>query len=153
MKVVIALGSNLGDRAENISKAVSELTKIIEVTHLSTIYETDPVGGPEQPDYLNAVLIGESELDPADLLTKTLEIESALGRTREVRWGARTLDIDLIIAGDVVSNSEFLILPHPRAHERAFVLEPWLEIEPDAVLPGRGSVAALLSQISIESSL
>ncbi len=153
MKVVIALGSNLGDRAENISKAVSELNKIIEVTHLSTIYETDPVGGPEQPDYLNAVLIGESELDPADLLTKTLEIESALGRTREVRWGARTLDIDLIIAGDVVSNSEFLILPHPRAHERAFVLEPWLEIEPDAVLPGRGSVAALLSQISIESSL
>lgn len=150
MKVVIALGSNLGDRAENISKAVSELTKIIEVTHLSTIYETDPVGGPEQPDYLNAVLIGKSELDPADLLTKTLEIESALGRTREVRWGARTLDIDLIIAGDVVSNSEFLILPHPRAHERAFVLEPWLEIEPDAVLPGRGSVAALLSQLSIE---
>ena len=150
MKVVIALGSNLGDRAENISKAVSELNKIIEVTHLSTIYETDPVGGPEQPDYLNAVLIGESELDPADLLTKTLEIESALGRTREVRWGARTLDIDLIVAGDVVSNSEFLILPHPRAHERAFVLEPWLEIEPDAVLPGRGSVAALLSQLSIE---
>lgn len=150
MKVVIALGSNLGDRAENISKAVSELNKIIEVTHLSTIYETDPVGGPEQPDYLNAVLIGESELDPADLLTKTLEIESALGRTREVRWGARTLDIDLITAGDVVSNSEFLILPHPRAHERAFVLEPWLEIEPDAVLPGRGSVAALLSQLSIE---
>jgi 2-amino-4-hydroxy-6-hydroxymethyldihydropteridine diphosphokinase len=153
MKVVIALGSNLGDRAENISKAVSELNKIIEVTHLSTIYETDPVGGPEQPDYLNAVLIGESELDPADLLTKTLEIESALGRTREVRWGARTLDIDLIVAGDVVINSEFLILPHPRAHERAFVLEPWLEIEPDAVLPGRGSVAALLSQLSIESSL
>ena len=150
MKVVIALGSNLGDRAENISKAVSELTKIIEVTHLSTIYETDPVGGPEQPDYLNAVLIGKSELDPADLLTKTLEIESASGRTREVRWGARTLDIDLIVAGDVVSNSEFLILPHPRAHERAFVLEPWLEIEPDAVLPGRGSVAALLSQLSIE---
>lgn len=150
MKVVIALGSNLGDRAENISRAVSELNKIIEVTHLSTIYETDPVGGPEQPDYLNAVLIGKSELDPADLLTKTLEIESALGRTREVRWGARTLDIDLIVAGDVVSNSEFLILPHPRAHERAFVLEPWLEIEPDAVLPGRGSVAALLSQLSIE---
>ena len=150
MKVVIALGSNLGDRAENISKAASEINKIIEVTHLSTIYETDPVGGPEQPDYLNAVLIGESELDPADLLTKTLEIESALGRTREVRWGARTLDIDLIVAGDVVSNSEFLILPHPRAHERAFVLEPWLEIEPDAVLPGRGSVAALLSQLSIE---
>jgi len=150
MKVVIALGSNLGERAENISRAVSELNKIIEVTHLSTIYETDPVGGPEQPDYLNAVLIGESELDPADLLTKTLEIESALGRTREVRWGARTLDIDLIVAGDVVSNSEFLILPHPRAHERAFVLEPWLEIEPDAVLPGRGSVAALLSQLSIE---
>lgn len=150
MKVVIALGSNLGDRAENISRAVSELNKIIEVTHLSTIYETDPVGGPEQPDYLNAVLIGKSELDPADLLTKTLEIESASGRTREVRWGARTLDIDLIVAGDVVSNSEFLILPHPRAHERAFVLEPWLEIEPDAVLPGRGSVAALLSQLSIE---
>ena len=150
MKVVIALGSNLGDRAENISKAVSELNKIIEVTHLSTIYETDPVGGPEQPDYLNAVLIGESELDPVDLLTKTLQIENALGRTREVRWGARTLDIDLIVAGDIVSATEFLTLPHPRAHERAFVLEPWLEIEPDAILPGFGSVAALLSQLSIE---
>ncbi len=145
MRVVIALGSNLGDRSLNIDSAVMELAKIIKVTHLSTNHETDPVGGPAQPKYLNAVLIAESELDPHELLIGVLEIENRLGRTREVHWGPRTIDIDLISAGDEVINSEVLVLPHPRAHERAFVLKPWLEIDPDAVLLGHGPAQEILA--------
>jgi 2-amino-4-hydroxy-6-hydroxymethyldihydropteridine diphosphokinase len=144
MRFVIALGSNLGDRGLNIDSAVMELAKIIEVTHLSTNHETDPVGGPAQPKYLNAVLIAESELDPHELLIGAFEIENRLGRTREVHWGPRTIDIDLISAGDEAINSEVLTLPHPRAHERAFVLKPWLEIDPDAALPGFGLVQEIL---------
>jgi 2-amino-4-hydroxy-6-hydroxymethyldihydropteridine diphosphokinase len=144
MRVVIALGSNLGDRSLNIDSAVMELAKIIEITHLSTNYETDPVGGPAQPKYLNAVLIAESELDPHELLIGALEIENRLGRTREVHWGPRTIDIDLISAGNEVINSQVLVLPHPRAHEREFVLKPWLEIDPDAALPGYGPVQDIL---------
>jgi 2-amino-4-hydroxy-6-hydroxymethyldihydropteridine diphosphokinase len=144
MRVVIALGSNLGDRSLNIDSAVMELAKIIEITHLSTNHETDPVGGPAQPKYLNAVLIAESELDPHELLIGALEIENRLGRTREVHWGPRTIDIDLISAGNEVINSQVLVLPHPRAHEREFVLKPWLEIDPDAALPGYGPVQDIL---------
>mgnify|MGYP002628548472 CR=1 FL=1 len=147
MKVVIALGSNLGDRDLNISSAVLELAKIIEVTHLSTNYETQPVGGPDQPEYLNAVLLAESALAPHDLLTAMLEIENKLGRTREIRWGARTIDLDLIVAGGEKIKNDLLELPHPRAHERRFVLEPWLEIDPDALIPGKGSVLELLREI------
>ena len=144
MRVVIALGSNLGDRSLNIDSAVMELAKIIEITYLSTNHETDPVGGPAQPKYFNAVLIAESELDPHELLIGALEIENRLGRTREVHWGPRTIDIDLISAGNEVINSQVLVLPHPRAHERKFVLKPWLEIDPDAALPGYGPVQDIL---------
>jgi len=150
MKVVIALGSNLGNREENIELAVAELNKIIDVTHLSTLYETDPVGGPQQPDYLNAVLIGESELAPQELLKAALSIESELGRVREVHWGARTIDIDLIVLGELLISSPELEIPHPRAHQRAFVLEPWLEIDPSAQIPGYGSVAQLLSALTTQ---
>jgi len=150
MKVVIALGSNLGNREENIELAVAELNKIIDVTHLSTLYETDPVGGPQQPDYLNAVLIGESELAPRELLKAALSIESELGRVREVHWGVRTIDIDLIVLGELLISSPELEIPHPRAHQRAFVLEPWLEIDPSAQIPGYGSVAQLLSALTTQ---
>ena len=150
MKVVIALGSNLGNREENIELAVAELNKIIDVTHLSALYETDPVGGPQQPDYLNAVLIGESELAPRELLKAALSIESELGRVREVHWGARTIDIDLIVLGELLISSPELEIPHPRAHQRAFVLEPWLEIDPSAQIPGYGSVAQLLSALTTQ---
>ena len=143
MKVVIALGSNLGDRKATLDDAVDQLRKIITITKVSTFIETDPVGGPDQPDYLNAVVIGESDLDPSDLLAKMLAIENEAGRTREVRWGARTLDLDLIVAGDTVMDTEFLTLPHPRAHERRFVLDPWLEVDPEAILPGCGEVRLL----------
>ncbi len=143
MKVVIALGSNLGDRKATLDDAVDQLRKIITITKVSTFIETDPVGGPDQPNYLNAVVIGESDLEPADLLAKMLAIENEAGRTREVRWGARTLDLDLIVAGDTVMDTEFLTLPHPRAHERRFVLDPWLEVDPKAILPGCGEVRLL----------
>ena len=147
MRVVIALGSNLGARELTIESAVSELAKIIEVTHLSTNHETDPVGGPEQPKYLNAVLIADSQLDPNELLVAMLEIESNLGRVREVHWGPRNIDLDLIIAEELVIETKELTLPHPRAHLRKFVLEPWLEIDPDAKIPGIGSVELILQRL------
>jgi len=147
MKAVIALGSNLGNRELNIDSAIAELAKIIEITHLSTNHETDPVGGPEQPKYLNAILIAETQLDPHELLIAMLEIENKLGRKREVHWGPRTIDLDLIIVGDEVIDSDVLVLPHPRAHERRFVLEPWLEIDPNAQIPGFGLVESILQHI------
>jgi 2-amino-4-hydroxy-6-hydroxymethyldihydropteridine diphosphokinase len=147
MKAVIALGSNLGNRELYIDSAVAELAKIIEITHLSTNHETDPVGGPEQPKYLNAIAIAETELDPRELLIVMLEIENKLGRKREVHWGPRTIDLDLIVFGDEIIDSETLVLPHPRAHERKFVLEPWFEIEPDAYIPGIGEIENILQRI------
>jgi 2-amino-4-hydroxy-6-hydroxymethyldihydropteridine diphosphokinase len=147
MRAVIALGSNLGNRELNIDSAIAELAKIIEITHLSTNHETDPVGGPEQPKYLNAVLIAETQLDPHELLISMLEIENKLGRKREIHWGPRTIDLDLIVVGDEVVVSDVLVLPHPRAHERKFVLEPWLEIDPTAQIPGIGLVESILQRI------
>ncbi len=147
MKAVIALGSNLGNRELYIDSAVAELAKVIEITHLSTNHETDPVGGPEQPKYLNAIAIAETELDPRELLIVMLEIENKLGRKREVHWGPRTIDLDLIVFGYEIIDSEVLVLPHPRAHERKFVLEPWLEIEPDAYIPGIGEIENILQRI------
>jgi 2-amino-4-hydroxy-6-hydroxymethyldihydropteridine diphosphokinase len=147
MKAVIALGSNLGNRELNIDSAIAELAKIIEITHLSTNHETDPVGGPEQPKYLNAILIAETQLDPHELLISMLEIENKLGRKREIHWGPRTIDLDLIVFGDEVVVSDVLVLPHPRAHERKFVLEPWLEIDPTAQIPGLGLVESILQRI------
>ncbi|MCX6455877.1 MAG: 2-amino-4-hydroxy-6-hydroxymethyldihydropteridine diphosphokinase [Actinobacteria bacterium] len=149
MKIVLALGSNLGDRESNLDQAISELEKIIEITHLSTLHETAPVGGPKQGDYLNAVLIGETQLDPHELLALTSKIETKLGRVREVRNGPRTVDIDLIVFGELQIKTPDLELPHPRAHEREFVLAPWLEIDPDAQIPGRSSVAKILAELAV----
>ncbi len=108
------------------------------------MYETVPVGGPPQPEYLNAVLIADTTLPAADLLRRCQAAEAAFGRVREEVWGPRTLDVDVIVYGDVVSDDPELTLPHPRAQERAFVLAPWLDADPDAEIPGRGRVAALL---------
>jgi 2-amino-4-hydroxy-6-hydroxymethyldihydropteridine diphosphokinase len=149
MKIVLALGSNLGDRESNIDQAISELEKIIEITHLSTLHETAPVGGPKQGDYLNAVLIGETGLDPHELLALTSKIEGKLGRVRGLRNGPRTVDIDLIVFGELQINTPDLVLPHPRAHEREFVLVPWLEIDADAQIPGRSSVAKILAELAV----
>ena len=148
MKTVIALGSNLGDSKSIFSEAIIQIGKSVEVQSISKFYETIPVGGPEQPNYLNAVLIGDTQIPPLELLTQLQSIENGAGRVREERWGPRTLDLDLIIYGDLLMKEELLTLPHPRAHERSFVLEPWVEIDPQAVLPGYGKIGVLLKQIA-----
>ncbi len=112
---------------------------------ISPVYETEPAGGPAQPDYLNAVLIATTTRQAMEILHLAQGIEKAFGRTRETRWGPRTLDIDIITCGDAASDDPKLTLPHPRAHERAFVLAPWLDADPDAEVPGCGRVADLLA--------
>jgi dihydroneopterin aldolase/2-amino-4-hydroxy-6-hydroxymethyldihydropteridine diphosphokinase len=146
---VLALGSNLGARQQELQRAVDQLaaTPGLRVTAVSPLYETDPVGGPDQPDYLNAVVLAETDLPAGDLLRRAHAIEAAARRTREVRWGPRTLDVDIIAYGDEVSADPALTLPHPRARERAFVLAPWRDADPDAELPGYGPVAALLAAV------
>jgi 2-amino-4-hydroxy-6-hydroxymethyldihydropteridine diphosphokinase len=147
MKYVVALGSNLGDRSQILESALEEIGNFSEIIKVSSFYETAPVGGPDQPDYMNAIVIIDSQLSPEDLLLSLQSIENKAGRTREVRWGARTLDLDLISAGDLKVESEFLTLPHPRAHERGFVLQPWLEIDADAEIVGKGRISELLAAI------
>ncbi len=148
-RVVIALGSNLGDSPEILGEAISELGDLIGNSKVSSYYRTAPVGGPQQSDYLNAVVIGTTELDPETLLSGVQEIELAHGRVRTVHWGPRTLDIDLIDYDGSAIESGQLTLPHPRAHTRAFVLVPWVEIDPEAVLPGHGSIAVLLEKLDV----
>lgn len=134
MKAIVALGSNLGDRLNFLQSAVNEINSLPEVhiSKISRVYETLPIGGPEQGNYLNAVISLNTELEADELLLKLLHIELNLGRQREIAWGPRTIDLDLIWFEDQTINLENLILPHPRAHERCFVIKPWLEIEPDA---------------------
>jgi len=148
MKAVIALGANIGNPKEQMDLAVALLREAMEVTAVSSFYSTKPVGGPEQPDFLNAVCLLESELPALDLLSLLLGIEKSLGRERTEKWGPRTIDLDLIQYGSLLSKADELELPHPRAHERRFVLEPWHEIEPDAVLLTQGKISDLLAQLS-----
>ncbi|HEY2309288.1 MAG TPA: 2-amino-4-hydroxy-6-hydroxymethyldihydropteridine diphosphokinase [Streptosporangiaceae bacterium] len=148
-RTVIAMGSNLGDRMDYLQGGLDGLfdTPRISFLAVSPVYETAPVGGPEQPDYLNAVVIAETSMPAQAVLERCLSLEDAYGRARDERWGPRTLDLDLIIYGDEVSNGPGLTLPHPRAHERAFVLAPWHDADPQAQLPGRGPVADLLTAL------
>jgi 2-amino-4-hydroxy-6-hydroxymethyldihydropteridine diphosphokinase len=149
MKAVIALGANLGEPRTQVASAISEIKNLLQVTAVSSFFETAPFGVPDsQPNYINAVLIGQTEKKPLDLMNALLEIESALGRTRSFQNAARLIDIDIIDLGGLFMESESLTLPHPRAHERRFVLEPWLEIEPAAHLPGRGLVSELLAALT-----
>jgi len=146
---VLALGSNQGDRAGILQGAVEELagTPGLTVVAVSPVYETAPVGGPDQPDYLNAVVLVEGALGPRELLERSLAVEAAFGRAREVRWGPRTLDVDVVVVGDLRVAEPDLAVPHPRAAERAFVLVPWLDVDPAAQVPGRGRVADLLAAV------
>jgi 2-amino-4-hydroxy-6-hydroxymethyldihydropteridine diphosphokinase len=148
-RIVLSLGSNLGDRLETLQGAVDALadTPDLRVLAVSPVYETDPVGGPDQPDYLNAVVLAEGPQPPRTVLERALAIEDAFDRLREVRWGARTLDIDVIAVGDLLVDDRDLELPHPRAAERAFVLVPWLDVDSAAELPGAGAVADLLEPL------
>src|SRR3954468_8338869 len=149
-RAVLSLGSNLGERLTSLQGAVNALadTPDVWVTGVSPVYETEPVDSP--PDakaYLNAVVLVDTTLAASRLMERALAIEDAFDRERsEVRNAPRTLDVDLIVVGDRRSDEESLRLPHPRAHERAFVLRPWLDVDPTAELPERGLVADLLEQ-------
>jgi 2-amino-4-hydroxy-6-hydroxymethyldihydropteridine diphosphokinase len=145
MRAVISLGANIGEPKENLDLAISLLRQATEVISVSSYIQTKPVGGPDQPDYLNAVAILESELPAKDLLAVLNGIEAVMGRTREIHWGPRVIDLDLIQYGGLLVNDEKLTLPHPRAHERRFVLAPWLELEPDAILLTHGRISDLLN--------
>jgi dihydroneopterin aldolase / 2-amino-4-hydroxy-6-hydroxymethyldihydropteridine diphosphokinase len=150
--VVVAVGANLprgrSGPHESAASAIESLAHhpAVHVVAASGLHDSDPVGGPEQPVYVNAVVLARTSLSPTSLLRELHALEAAFDRVREVRWGARTLDLDLVQYGDpsrgtdVTSASERLTLPHPRAHERAFVLVPWLEVDPDAVLRHEGAV-------------
>lgn len=144
-RAALGLGSNLGESFETIQGAVDSLLQTPELipVGVSHVYETDPVGGPEQPVYLNAVLVVDTMLSARMLLERAQAVEEAFGRVRDEPWGPRTLDVDVLAVGDrVIDDSDFQ-LPHPRAHERAFVLVPWSDVDPDFELRRHGSVAEL----------
>lgn len=152
-RAVLALGSNLGDRKKTIKKAVKRLgsQRKVKLVGSSKLYETVAVteaGEDEsQPKYLNAVVIVETSLGAKELHEITQQIENDFGRVRLARWAPRTLDIDIITFGTELIETKRLIVPHPRAHERSFVLAPWLEIDPEAFIPGRGRVSVLLENL------
>ena len=152
-RAVIAMGANLGDRADTIVAAIELLgaTDGVEVVAVSELVETVAIrpDGPDDthPNYLNGVAIVDTTLSAASLLAVLHSIEDEHGRTRSERWGDRTLDLDLIVFGDVIEDGN-IVIPHPRAHERSFVLGPWLSLDPDASIPGRGLVRELPAVVS-----
>jgi 2-amino-4-hydroxy-6-hydroxymethyldihydropteridine diphosphokinase len=147
MKAVIALGANIGNPQEQMDLAVAMLREATDFKVVSDYFSTKPVSDIAQPDYLNAVCIVESELPATDLLALLHGIEKTLGRERNEKWGPRTIDLDLIQYGSLLSSADELQLPHPRAHERRFVLEPWHSIEPDAILMTHGKISEILEQM------
>ncbi len=149
-QIILSLGSNLGDREANLQGAVDALqdTPDVKVVVVSPVYATQPVDAPEDSEeFLNIVLLADTTLSVDTLLERCQAVEQAFGRERSEPGAPRTLDVDLITYGNKTIESEGLNVPHPRAHERAFVLAPWLDIEPDAVLVGRGPVADLLQNL------
>jgi len=153
-RAVLSLGSNLGNRLETLQGAIDALedTPGVRIKAVSPVYETAPWGVEpgSQPSYFNAVVLLKTTLPPSSLLERAHAVEEAFHRVREERWGARTLDVDIVAYADVVDDDPHLTLPHPRAHERAFVLAPWHDVEPEAQLPGVGSVADLLDAVTRE---
>jgi 2-amino-4-hydroxy-6-hydroxymethyldihydropteridine diphosphokinase len=151
-RAVISLGSNLGNRLETLQGAVDALedTPGVRVKAVSPVYETEPWGVPadSQPSYFNAVVVLKTTLPPSSLLERAHAVEEAFHRVREERWGPRTIDVDIVSYADEVSDDPVLTLPHPRAHERAFVLAPWHDVDPESRLPGRGPVADLLATVT-----
>ncbi|HWV26909.1 MAG TPA: 2-amino-4-hydroxy-6-hydroxymethyldihydropteridine diphosphokinase [Aeromicrobium sp.] len=149
-QAVLSIGSNLGDRMDRLQGAVSALEDTPEVTTVavSSVYETEPVDAPEgSGSFLNAVVLIDTTLTVHTLLDRALAIEDAFGRERSEKGAPRTLDVDIIVVGDRIANDDQLTLPHPRAHERGFVLLPWLEIDPEGEIPGRGFVADLIGGV------
>jgi 2-amino-4-hydroxy-6-hydroxymethyldihydropteridine diphosphokinase len=149
-QAVLALGSNLGDRLNRLQSAVAALEDTPEVTivAISSVYETEPVDAPEGSGrFLNAVVLIDTTLTVHTLLDRALAIEDAFGRERSEKGAPRTLDVDLLVVGQRVCDDEQLKLPHPRAHERGFVLVPWLEVDPEGEIPGKGFVADLIGEV------
>ncbi|MCX5255416.1 2-amino-4-hydroxy-6-hydroxymethyldihydropteridine diphosphokinase [Streptomyces canus] len=151
-RAVLSLGSNLGNRLETLQGAIDALedTPGVRIKAVSPVYETQPWGvtADSQPSYFNAVVVLKTTLPPSSLLERAHAVEEAFNRVRDERWGPRTLDVDIVAYAEVVSDDPVLTLPHPRAHERAFVLVPWHDVEPEAQLPGRGPVAELLDTVT-----
>jgi 2-amino-4-hydroxy-6-hydroxymethyldihydropteridine diphosphokinase len=152
---VFSIGSNLGDSLDFLTRAVNELMNLpLTDVKISSVYQTKPMDFTDQPDFLNAIVIGKTTAPPLELLRKVLRLETDLGRVRDPATaaltagkGPRVLDIDLIAVADERIDSAELTLPHPRAHQRGFVLIPWLEVDATAWLPGHGSVATLAAAL------
>jgi 2-amino-4-hydroxy-6-hydroxymethyldihydropteridine diphosphokinase len=150
MQAWVGLGSNLGSSQETVRQAIHALEwdRDIELTACSSFYRTPPWGDTDQPDFINAVVRLETNLFAKELMGRLLEVESALGRIRkERRWGPRAIDLDLLLFQDLVMATPELTLPHPRMHERAFVLAPLLEIDPQIRIPGHGSASSCLAAL------
>jgi dihydroneopterin aldolase/2-amino-4-hydroxy-6-hydroxymethyldihydropteridine diphosphokinase len=147
MKAVLGLGANLRDRAAALQTAVDGLAAETRIVAVSAIFETTPMGGPPQPDYYNAVVVVDTDRSPAELLALAHRLEAAAARVRLERWGPRTLDVDVLAYEGVRSDDPDLRLPHPRAHERAFVLLPWLDADAGAQIEGFGPVAELVRTV------
>lgn len=147
MRVALSIGANLGDRLAALQYAVDTLAEVGTVVAVSDVYETDPVGGPQQPEYYNAVVVLDTHAEPLKVLAAAHRAEQGRGRTREVRWGARTLDVDVLAYGQQVSQDPVLTLPHPRALERAFVLVPWAQVDPAFTLPDGRAVADVAATV------
>jgi 2-amino-4-hydroxy-6-hydroxymethyldihydropteridine diphosphokinase len=137
MEAFLGLGANLGDRLATLQRAIDLLAAEpgINVQRSSRVWETDPVGGPEQPDFLNVVAEIETVLEPFALLEAVNQVEATLGRTRRIRWGPRTIDIDILLVDHLTIDDARLTIPHPRLHQRAFVMMPLIELIPHPVLP------------------
>ena len=147
-RAYVGLGSNLGDREATLLAALELLGRSVRVVAVSSVRETEPWGDPNQPLYLNAVAAVETQLSPRGLLDVLLAVERELGRERSGRrYGPRTIDLDLLVHGDEVLDEPGLTVPHPRLHERRFVLEPLAELAPGLVVPGRGAVGELLAAV------
>jgi 2-amino-4-hydroxy-6-hydroxymethyldihydropteridine diphosphokinase len=143
---VLSLGSNLGDRWANLRVGVEVVGSMLPVVAVSPVYETAPVGVTDQPAYLNLVALVDSD-DAEQVFAAAQAAEAVRGRARTQRWGPRTLDVDVIAVDGTLSTDPRLTLPHPRAHERAFVLLPWLDVDPDSELPGHGPVRMVLRAV------
>jgi 2-amino-4-hydroxy-6-hydroxymethyldihydropteridine diphosphokinase len=145
-KVYLALGTNIGDRQDNLQKALQALNPAVTIWAISSIYETEPVGYLEQPHFLNLVCAGETSLSPGDLLRFVKGIESALGRVPTFRNAPRPIDIDILLYADLQMQEETLTIPHPRMLERSFVLVPLAEIAPELIPPGHTQTVRALSE-------
>ncbi|HEX3034160.1 MAG TPA: 2-amino-4-hydroxy-6-hydroxymethyldihydropteridine diphosphokinase [Thermodesulfobacteriota bacterium] len=152
--VFVGIGSNLGNRAENCATAIREMSNFAKISAVSSIYETEPVGRENQPDFINCITKIETGLSPYELLLSLLSVENKLGRKHTQKWGPRIIDLDILFYDDLIVDSGELTIPHPRAHLRRFVLEPLSEIAPDFVHPTlKVSVSKLLEGLEDPKSV